>query len=82
MLFCDMNVQCRGISSDPIVKHQTKGHGATCSNSHSCSSFVFFPKSVLLECSQEGRNRVKKANEINTRESSSCLKLKFVSNIL
>lgn len=44
---------------------------------------LHFSKTVLIQsCIIFRRNRGKKANEINTHESSSCLKLKFVSNIL
>lgn len=61
-----LEIRCKGISSDAMVKHQANGHGATCSNFHSCSSFVFFSRAALVQGIQEGRNGTKKANEINT----------------
>lgn len=81
MLFYDMYVQCKGISSDAMVKHQSNGCGATCSNSHAVAALYFFPKPYWCGARRNGE-RVKKTNEINTHESGSCLKLKFVSNIL
>lgn len=65
-----------------MVEHQTNGCGATCSNSHSCSSFIFFQNCTDPGFTGREKQRKKKIKEINTCESRSCLKLKFVSNIL
>lgn len=29
------------LTSNAVLKHKISGHGATCGNSHNCSSFVF-----------------------------------------
>lgn len=47
------------LTSNAMLKHEISGHGATCSNSHNCSSFVFFSKTV-----QKVRNRAKKKRQI------------------
>lgn len=54
-----MYVQCKGISSDAMVKHQSNGCGATCSNSHAVAALYFFSKTVLIQGSQEWRKSQK-----------------------
>lgn len=59
MLFYNVHVQCKGISSDAMVKHQTHGCGATCSDCQSCYSFVFF----FQNCTDPGLTGREKQSE-------------------